>query len=65
MLLQASSLLAMKMRLDVEMAVFPALSSKALKEFFGIEGNKLWSADRVPGRWWPNAPISIARNSGA
>ena len=60
----------MKMRLDVEMAVFPALSSKALKEFFGIEGNKLWSADKgincgVPGRWWPNAPISIARNSGA
>ena len=53
------------MLLDVEMAVFPALSSKALKEFFGIEGNKLWSADRVPGRWWPNAPISIARNSGA
>ena len=55
----------MKMRLDVEMAVFPALFSKALKEFFGIEGNKLWSADKVPGRWWPNAPISIARNSGA
>ena len=54
----------MKMCLDVEMAVVPVLSSKALKEFFGIEGNKLWSADRVPCRWWPNAPISIARNSG-
>ena len=39
----------MKMRLDVEMAVFPALSSKVLMEFFGIEGNKLWSADGVPG----------------